>query len=128
MRQEASTSSGGADQATILSAVTIPRLIVSPHGNTDTTPISAVVQPVAVLDLAVGVVAAVEAHEQPLGVDLGDDGHRAPPHLLLIGEGILGIVDAQIDAVVAVRQQELAAILEVAVDHLDDGLAEGVEL
>src|SRR5438132_2286769 len=82
----------------------------------------------SVLDLAVGVVAAVEAHQHALAVDPRDDGHRPAPHRLQVDQRILGVVDAQVDAVVAMGEQELAAVLEVAVDHLDDRLAEVGEL
>src|SRR5205085_7485838 len=73
-------------------------------------------------------VAAVESHEDALAVHAGDDGHRPAPYRLQVDERVLGIVDAQVDAVVTVGEEQLAAVLEVAVHHLDDGLPEVGEL
>src|SRR5207248_7501261 len=73
-------------------------------------------------------VAAVEAHQHALAVDAGDDAYRPAPHRLQVDQRVLRVVDAQVDAVVTVREEQLAAVLEVAVDHLDDGLAEVGEL
>src|SRR5439155_747169 len=73
-------------------------------------------------------IAAVEAHQHALAVDAGDDPYRPAPHRLQVDQRVLRVVDAQVDAVVTVREQELAAVLEVAVDHLDDRLAEVGEL
>src|SRR6266850_6201040 len=84
--------------------------------------------PASELDLAVGMIAPVVSHQDALAVDAGDDAHGPPPHRLQIGQRVLGIIDAEVDAVVAVREQELAPVLEVAVDHLDDRLAEVGEL
>src|SRR5438105_9147311 len=73
-------------------------------------------------------IAAVEPHQHAFSVDAGDDPDRPAPHRLQLHQGVLRVVDAQVDAVVPVREQELAAVLEVAVDHLDDRLAEVGEL
>src|SRR5437763_4510589 len=73
-------------------------------------------------------VAAVESHEDALAVHAGDDGHRPAPYRLQVDERVLGIVAAQVDAVVTVGEEQLAAVLEVAVHHLDDGLPEVGEL
>src|SRR5438876_2268861 len=73
-------------------------------------------------------VAAVEAHQHALAVDAGDDAYGPAPHRLQIDQRVLGVVDAQVDAVVTMREEQLAAVLEVAVDHLDDRLAEVGEL
>src|SRR5438477_2861381 len=73
-------------------------------------------------------VAAVESHEDALAVHAGDDGHRPAPYRLQVDERVLGVVDAQVDAVVTVGEEQLAAVLEVAVHHLDDGLPEVGEL
>src|SRR5436190_16480592 len=80
------------------------------------------------LDLAVRVIAAVVPHQDALPVDASDDAHGPPPHRLQVGQGVLGVIDAEVDAVVPVREQELAPVLEVAVDHLDDRLPEVGEL
>src|SRR5712691_5987526 len=80
------------------------------------------------LDFAISVIAPVEAHQHAFAVYASDDAHRAPPHRLQVRQRVLGIVDAQVGAVVPVREQQLAAVLEVAVHHLDDGLAEVGEL
>src|SRR6267378_2361680 len=61
--------------------------------------------PASELDLAVGMIAPVVPHQDALAV-----------------------IDAEVDAVVPVREQELSAVLEVAVDHLDDRLPEVGEL
>src|SRR5260370_7115096 len=50
------------------------------------------------LDLAVGVVAAVEAHQDALAVHLGDDAHRPAPHGFQVHQRVLGIADAPIPA------------------------------
>src|SRR5882672_8969237 len=84
--------------------------------------------PASELDLAVGMIAPVVSHQDALAVDAGDDADGPPPHRLQIGQRVLGVIDAEVDAVVPVREQELASILEVAVDHLDDRLAEVGEL
>src|SRR3989442_107351 len=73
-------------------------------------------------------IAAVEPHQHALSVDAGDDPDRPTPHRLQVHQGVLRVVDAQVDAVVPVREEQLATVLEVAVDHLDDRLAEVGEL
>src|SRR2546430_13664679 len=73
-------------------------------------------------------IAAVEPHEDALPVHAGDDGHRPAPHRLQVDERVFGVVDAQVDAVVTVGEEQLAAVLEIAIHHLDDGLAEVGEL
>src|SRR5256885_14169075 len=83
---------------------------------------------VSVVDFSIRMVAAVESHEDALAVHAGADGHRPAPHRLQVDERVLGVVEAQVDAVVTVGKEQLAAVLEVAVHHLDDGLAEVGEL
>src|SRR4051812_14508411 len=82
----------------------------------------------SVVDFSIRMIAAVEPHQDTLPVQAGDDGHRPAPHRLQVDERVLGVVDAQIDAVVTVGEKQLAAVLEIAVHHLDDGLAEVGEL
>src|SRR5712664_1238213 len=84
--------------------------------------------PASELDLAVRVIAPVVPHQDALAVDAGDDAHGPPPHRLQIRQRVLGVIDAEVDAVVPVREQELSPVLEVAVDHLDDRLPEVGEL
>src|SRR3954465_6548906 len=84
--------------------------------------------PASELDLAIGVVAAVVAHQDALAVHPGDDADGAPPHRLQVRQRVLRVIDAQVHSVVAVREQQLAAVLEVRVDHLDDRLPEVGEL
>src|SRR3954463_2178421 len=82
----------------------------------------------SVVDFSIRMVAAVEPHQDSLAVHAGDDGHRPAPHRLQVDERVLGVVGPQIDAVVSVGEEQFAPVLEVAVHHLDDGLAEVGEL
>src|SRR5256885_3094622 len=82
----------------------------------------------SVVDFSVRMIAAVEPHEDALPVHAGDDGHRPAPHRLQVDERVLRVVHAQVDAVVTVGEEQFAAVLEIAVHHLDDGLAEVGEL
>src|SRR5712664_3454893 len=84
--------------------------------------------PASELDLAVGMIAPVVPHQDALAVDARDDAHGPPPHGLQVRQRVLGVIDAEVDAVVPVREQELSAVLEVAVDLLDDRLPEVGEL
>src|SRR5256714_780187 len=82
----------------------------------------------SVVDFSIRMVAAVEPHQDALPVHAGDDGHGPAPHRLQVDERVLGIVDAQVDAVVTVGEEQLPAVLEIPVHDFDDGLAEVGEL
>src|SRR5260370_41877516 len=58
------------------------------------------------LALAVGVVAAGEAHQDALAVPLGDDCHRPAPHGLEVHQPSPGTVDARIPAGVRGPEQQ----------------------
>src|SRR3954463_4670853 len=82
----------------------------------------------SVVDFSIRMVAAVEPHQDSLAVHAGDDGHRPAPHRLQVDERVLGVIGTQVDAVMTVGEEQFAPVLEVAVHHLDDGLAEVGEL
>ena len=58
----------------------------------------------------------------------GRDGDRALPHADQRGQRLARVVGAQIDAVVLVLEQELAAVSVVRVDDVDERIAEVREL
>src|ERR1700694_4785219 len=67
---------------------------------------------------------AVEAEDDAAALDLADEVHRTPPHRLEVPERVARIVDLEIDAIVLVDEEQLAAVLVVPLLHRDDGLAE----
>src|SRR5438046_1038100 len=74
------------------------------------------------------VVGAVEGEELPFAFHDRRDVHRAPPDAEQRRQRVARLVELQIQAVVLVHHQELAAVLEVAVLNVDERLAEVREL
>src|SRR5262249_39442736 len=77
---------------------------------------------VDVLHALLGVVAPVEAHELALAVDLGHEVDRPLPDAVHVGQRVAAVVELEVDALVPVVHEELAAILEVPVDDVDERL------
>src|SRR5687767_10992971 len=69
-----------------------------------------------------GVLAPVEADDGRFSFAHRRHADRPFPHAHQRAQGLLGVVGAQIDALVLVPEQELAAIFEVAVLHVDEGV------
>src|SRR5262245_22630622 len=67
---------------------------------------------------------AVEAEDDALVVHLGGDADRAAPELVDVLERVARPILLEVDAVVRVAHQQLAAVLPVAVDDVDDRLSE----
>src|SRR6185312_3922176 len=80
------------------------------------------------VDLLLRVLLAVEAHHQALAFDPGDEVHRPAPERGHVHERVAGVVHLEIDALILMAEEQLAAILEVAVDDFDVRLAEVREL
>src|SRR5262249_43068359 len=74
------------------------------------------------------VVAAVEAQDLALAVDLGHQVHRPLPHPLQCGQRVTRVVELEVDTLVVVAQEQLGTVLEIAVLHIDEGLPEVGEL
>src|SRR5262249_34986211 len=78
---------------------------------------------VRVLGALLRVVAAVEPEDLALAVDLGEDVDGPLPDLGDVGQRVARVVELEVDALVAVVQEQLGAVLEVPVDDIDEGLA-----
>src|SRR5437899_687878 len=81
-----------------------------------------------VLGGLLGVIAPVEAEQLALAVDLAEKVDRSLPHPVQVGQRVARVVELEIDALVMMAQQQLGAILEVALFDVNEGLAEVGEL
>src|SRR5690348_11861010 len=80
------------------------------------------------LHLLLGLVLTVEAQTDALPLHLGDEVAGPPPDGLEVPERLARVVWLEVLPVVLVGQEQLAPVVEVAVHHLDDRLAEVGEL
>src|SRR6185369_5511709 len=80
------------------------------------------------LQWPLNVLFAVEAQERRLLLDLRVDLHRTTPQTHHRLEHLARPVDTEIDALMIVREQQLAAIAEVGVLHVDERLPRVREL
>src|SRR5882757_4307772 len=66
------------------------------------------------------VFATVVAHDRGFSLHDGGDADRSLPDPDQRAQGLLGVVSPQIDSLVLVLQEQLTAVLEVGVLHVDE--------
>src|SRR5262245_58616944 len=67
---------------------------------------------------------SVERKELALAFDHGSQMDRSRPHREQVLQGVLSVVQTQIDSFMPVFEQQFAAVLEITVDDINERLAE----